>query len=288
MASRLPSRSPAPAPALALTLLALSLACATARTAETSSAPAPRRGIVPASDHDGPADGLALRAERGSIDRDDAEDAIMQRFSDLKRCYEQAGPAVEFAEGAVTLRFEVEVDGRTSDVTILESRLGNHAVERCLAQAGRAIRFPRPHGHARASFEYSMEFRSTRERAVMELPPEATDALRPGVLARLAADCGALGVPSAAATLYVDRRGQVHSAGLAGKAPIPPAAVTCAVEALARAPLPPPAGLSGDALGRATFELSDGEVLAALAAPPPAPRVAKDRPATQGRRRSRR
>src|SRR5205085_1891557 len=134
-------------------------------------------------------DDLAMQAERGSIDRDEAEEAITRHWSRLKGCYNEAGPATTFAGGSVTLHFDVAVDGRTTAVAVQSSRLGNLPVERCLVTAGLDIRFARPHGGGRASLEYSMEFRSTDERKVIDLPDDGTPAVRQALLARLGADC---------------------------------------------------------------------------------------------------
>lgn len=230
-------------------------------------------------------DGLMMRAEHGSIDRDDAEETIARHFAKLRRCYEAAGDATAFAEGAVTLHFEIAVDGRTTAVNVESSRLGNYAVESCLTNAARAIRFSRPHGNGRASFEYTLEFRSSAERVVVDLPEEAALPLRAALLARVGGDCGKLGPRTVTATVYVDRRGQVQSAGLAGKTALHAERAICVTNSFARAQLPVPA-LTGDALGRLTVALDDAEVQAAVAAATPPPRPArKDRLASRIRRR---
>jgi hypothetical protein len=207
---------------------------------------------------------VSMRAERGSIDRDDAEDAINRHFNRLKRCYEAAGPAMGYAAGPVKLHFDVETDGSTLGVRVIESGLGNFSVESCLTGTARNIRFPRPHGGARATFEYSMEFRSSQERAVIDLPGEAAGLVRPAILARLAVDCGALNTGTLDATVYVDRRGQVLSAGFAAPAAIPAEHTACALTSLQRAPLPLHGLALGDGVSRLTVTVT-GESLAAAA-----------------------
>jgi hypothetical protein len=209
---------------------------------------------------------LAMNAERGSIDRDDAEDAIARNFNRLRRCYEAAGPAMGFAAGPVKLHFEVGVDGRTLGVNVIESRLGNYDVERCLTEAATSIRFPRPHGGARATFEYSMEFRSTEERAVVDLPEDAPQAVLPGLYVRLAGDCGA-NVSPLEATLYVERRGQVLSVGLASKTALVPETARCTVDSLTRAPLPLMGAPAGDAVARITVAISPSNLVATASVP---------------------
>lgn len=230
-------------------------------------------------------DGLAMRAERGAIDQDEAEAAIAGHFSQLKRCYAEAGAATGFAGGNVTLHFDVAVDGRTTSVNVQSSRLGNLAVEQCLMTTARAITFPRPHGNARASFEYSLEFRSTGERPVIDLPDDSVQAIRTSLLVRLGGDCESLGVSPLQTTVYVDRRGQVQSAGLAAERPIPNESATCASTSMRRAPLAVATELTGNALGRVTLELSNADLLQARAAHAAAAKPARrpDRVAGKGR-----
>jgi hypothetical protein len=279
---------------VSLLVVAAGSACATAPeppgatvARPTTAPPAPARRE----------DGLAMRAERGSIDRDEAEEAIAQHWSRLKGCYAEAGAATTFAGGSVSLHFNVAVDGRATEVAVQSSGLGNLAVERCLVTAGLAVRFPRPHGNGRATVEYSMEFRSTQERKVLDLPDEATIGLRQSALARLGADCGSVAPGTLVTTFYVDRRGQVESAGLAAKTAIPSDSASCVATSLQRAPLPLAAalGLGGDSLGRLSIAFTNADLVAAMSAPPPAvatrskraDRADRERLAAQSRRRRR-
>src|SRR5687768_5336417 len=104
-------------------------ACASQSATPTSTAQAraarplaPRAAAVRGED-------VLMRSEQGSIDRDEAEAAIADNWPRLKNCYQEAGPAMSFAEGGVTLRFDVDVSGRTTGVEVIESKLGNFAVE---------------------------------------------------------------------------------------------------------------------------------------------------------------
>jgi len=259
------SRSWARGSLLWILAVAVPAGCATQSSGEArkSSAVPPRE--LPT--REASAEPVSMRAERGSIDRDDAEEAITRHFGKLKRCYEAAGPAMGFAAGAVRLHFDVGVDGRTLGVNVIESRLGNFAVERCLSETAGTIRFPRPHGGARATFEYSMEFRSSEERSVVDLPEEAAAVVRPGIFVRLAADCGSLGVAELDATLYIDRRGQVLSAGLAARTAIPAESARCTVESLQRAPLPLIGAPAGDAVARVTMTVTGANLVAAANVP---------------------
>lgn len=252
--------------------------CGTAATAGRSpagpsSTDARRSGgweVQAARSEDDFAGGVSMRAQQGSIDREDAEEAINRNFARLSRCYEEAGEARDFAGGAVTLRFLIGLDGRTREVSVIESGLGSLEVERCLRQAALGIRFPRPHGHAAATFEYSLEFKSTGEVPVVELPADATRESLPPLLVRLAASCKELGVDQLQATLYIDRTGTVRSVGLAAARPISEAAASCVAGAIrqTRMPVQTLSGASAGrgagrsaAVGRTLIALSNQDVL---------------------------
>jgi len=70
-------------------------------------------------------DGLQISLEHGVITQEAAQEAVMARWKDLTRCYGQAGPAMGFAGGAVTMRFVVDGRGDTTDVRIVDSQLGH-------------------------------------------------------------------------------------------------------------------------------------------------------------------
>jgi outer membrane biosynthesis protein TonB len=187
-------------------------------------------------------DGLQVTGEQGFLSQGDAEAAIQRRWSELVRCYEEAGSARDFAGGPVQLRFFVDAQGRVADVHVLESRLGNFDVERCLVRIGRTILFPRPQGGLQTSFEYSLEFRSSGAQPVVDLPGGALDQALAASLAQVTAECGPIG-GEVTATLYVDPLGTVLSVGLASSGPLPEELAACLARSLRR-PLPPRPGTS--------------------------------------------
>src|SRR6185436_2595866 len=223
----------------------LSLAFAVGLTgacATTALGPPPAPASAPGSSSPAPpadpdADGLQLTGEQGFLSQGDAEASIQRRWSELVRCYEEAGSARDFAGGPVKLRFFVDGQGRVADVHVLESRLGSFDVERCLVRIGRTIAFPRPQGGIQTSFEYSLEFRSSGVQPVVDLPDGALDQVLAASLAEITARCGSI-VGEVTATIYVDPMGTVLSVGLASSGPLPEELATCLAHSLRR-PLPP-------------------------------------------------
>jgi hypothetical protein len=179
-------------------------------------------------------DGLQISLERGVISQDAAQQAIMARWKELTSCYGEAGAAMSFAGGPVTLRFLVDGQGATTEVRVTDTQLGSYEVERCLVAVGRTIRFPHPQGNATAQVDYTLEFRSTGAIGVMDLSPAELDPQLPTLHARLAAACEQLGADEVSATLYIDAAGAVRSIGLASSAPFDDQAAACVAGAIRR------------------------------------------------------
>lgn len=216
-------------------------------------------------------DGLEVKLEEGSLNQEDAQAAIMRRFKDLTRCYQEAGAAMGFADGAVSLRFVVDARGSANEVRVLDTRLGNFAVEQCLVTVGRSIAFPRPRGASTANVDYTLEFRSSGELPVVDLPAGELDGERATLLARLGSECEQLGADEVLATVYVDAAGAVRSAGLASASSLDRDAARCVSAALSRWTASATA-LHAPALGRVTFSLRNAELVAAREAPRPVAR----------------
>jgi hypothetical protein len=218
-------------------------------------------------------DGLQISLEHGVISQDAAQEAVMARWKELTRCYGQAGPAMGFAGGPVTMRFMVDGRGVTADVRIVDSQLGNFEVERCLVGVGRTIAFPQPKGNATAHIDYTLEFRSTGAIAVMDLPVDELNAQLPALVTRLAGACEGLGAEEVAATLYIDAAGAVRSVGLASPAPFDETAGHCISESIRHWSVRLAAIQGG--VGRVTVPLRSGDL------------VARRDTSTEGRRYSR-
>ena len=184
----------------------------------------------------------------------------MGRWKELTSCYGEAGPAMGFASGPVTLRFLVDNRGSTTEVLVTETQLGSYEAERCLLAVGRTISFPRPQGNATAQIEYTLEFRSTGAIAVMELAPAELELELPALHARLAAACEHLGADEVAATLYIDAQGTVRSIGLASASAIDDEAGTCVSGAIRRWNVRLPAVQGG--VGRVTVPLRSADLIA--------------------------
>lgn len=255
-------------------VLPLVAACATT-TPDTNDGTAfprhePRRAPSEiASHHAGPAkaesksasDDIDVKLEHGYISQDAAEDAVMARWNELTNCYKRARAATDFASGGVTLRFLVNAKGTATEVRIIDTRLGSFEVERCLIAVGQSTPFPQPQGGAIANVDYTMEFRSTGQIPVMDLPAGELDAQLPALLTRLNRDCARPSVEEISATLYIDSGGAVRSVGLASASRLDELTATCLSTSIQGWIIPTDA-LRGHGLGRITVDLHGSDLLA--------------------------
>src|SRR5207248_5356252 len=122
---------------------------------------------------------------------------------------------------------------------------------RCLLTVGRSVAFPRPQGGAAATVDYSLEFQSSGQTSVIDLPEGALDPELPALFAQLGSACERVDTEEVLATFYVDPAGRVRSAGLASTLPLDPAAAECLSSALDHARLGPGA-FRGPGVGRVT------------------------------------
>jgi TonB family protein len=105
---------------------------------------------------------MTVQGEEGTLNNADVESALHDHVGEIRDCYRASrkGPK---AEGRVVVRFFVDGKGEVDDVSIVESTIGNHAVERCIADIAVGVVFERPAGHKPMTFDYPFEFRSARE-----------------------------------------------------------------------------------------------------------------------------
>jgi TonB family protein len=206
-------------------------------------------------------DGLQINLEHGVISQEDAQQAVMAHWKELTHCYSEAGPAMGFADGQVALRFVVDSHGTITDVRIVESKVGNYEVERCLARVGHTVHFPRPRGNNAATVDYTLEFRSTGDLAVVDLAPDAMTAQLPALITHLAGACEGLGADEVMATLYVDGAGTVRSVGLASAASFDETAGRCVADSIRHWSVRLAAIRGG--VGRVTVPLRSGDLVVA-------------------------
>jgi hypothetical protein len=182
---------------------------------------------------DEPDEVVDVSLERGILNQGQVNDVLAQHAPRLSACYDHAGDAQLFAHGEVRLRFQLEDSGEVREVLVIDNELGNYPVERCLVVEGRKIRFPRPGGGKGSDFEYSMEFRSPRQKYVVVW---RRGTLRRPIAARLRAlgRCGSPGEQPVQAVAYIKPNGWVASVGLASEGRLEAGPARCVVNRIMR------------------------------------------------------
>jgi hypothetical protein len=112
---------------------------------------------------DGASPGMTVEGEEGTLNQADVEGAIQEHISEIRQCYGLGKKSAVRASGRLLLRFFVDGKGEVYDVGILESTIGNRAVERCIADIGLGVMFERPAGGKPTTFDYPVEFRPARQ-----------------------------------------------------------------------------------------------------------------------------
>jgi hypothetical protein len=107
---------------------------------------------------------MSVSGEEGTLNAADVESALHDHFGEIRDCFHlghRGGP--QRATGRLMLRFFVDGKGEVSDVQVVESTIGNHVVERCIADIGLGVVFERPAGHKATTFDYPVELRPARQ-----------------------------------------------------------------------------------------------------------------------------
>jgi TonB family protein len=102
---------------------------------------------------------MTVAGDEGTLNAADIESAIDGHRAELLDCYRLGRRSSRRPGGRALLRFFVDGKGEVVDVAILESTIGNGAVERCLADIAVGVTLPPPSGRKPMSFDYPVEFR---------------------------------------------------------------------------------------------------------------------------------
>ena len=177
---------------------------------------------------------MGVQNEVGVYESADIEQTMSEHMAEVRDCYNRAGRARRYVAGQVTLRFMVSGEGKPEDVLVVATDLGNYDVERCLVDVGRRVKFPPPSGHKATTFEYPVEFRSTREISVQDVDDSLKIDHDVTVFMHSLASCGAVTANGVSARFYVEPNGLIGSVGLAGDSVFDEQAGACMVRAMRR------------------------------------------------------
>lgn len=121
--------------------------------ASVETAPEPVR-----EERDEPAFAMQTFGLTGSLSTIAVQDAIAPHLEELGACFMRHGRRLRTLGGRIALAFHIRADGTVGTVHASDSTIGHRAVERCILDVARAIRFPRPQGgEADASYPLEMD-----------------------------------------------------------------------------------------------------------------------------------
>jgi hypothetical protein len=171
---------------------------------------------------------LATTAEVGALDPY-ATDVVFRRLEpEVSRCLAQGARRVEGLGGEFTVSLRIGAEGEVAAAFMAASTLGSRETERCILEAARSIRWPRPLGGiAEAEHTFSVE-------ASVEVHEWDAAQLRPVLLKmrQQLARCVPRVGPPYQATMYLRRDGRVVSAGVAPPNPAAEEQSDCVADVL--------------------------------------------------------
>ncbi|HVZ70754.1 MAG TPA: AgmX/PglI C-terminal domain-containing protein [Polyangia bacterium] len=102
---------------------------------------------------------MSMSGDEGTLNAEDIEAAMNQHRAELIDCYSLGRRSARKAYGRAVLRCFVDGKGEVQDVAILESNIGNRAVEHCLIDIAIGVTLHAPAGRKATTFDYPIEFR---------------------------------------------------------------------------------------------------------------------------------
>jgi len=146
----------------------MALGCAAGEVARRQDAVATVRYVRPhhvqratyAEDDSSPE--MTMIGEQGTLNSGDIDSAVDEHLGELRACSELDRSGLR-AGGRVVVRFFVDGKGEVDAVSILKSSVGNHAVERCIADIAVGVVFEPPAGHKPMTFDYPIVFRPSHQ-----------------------------------------------------------------------------------------------------------------------------
>ncbi len=201
--------------------------------------PAPKTADDAPDTHEDRGSGVAVSSEIGGLDEEKVNTAFESSLGGLQRCLQQGASRVELIGGSVSFFLKIDSSGRVDGSYLEKSTLGDRDTEKCMLDALRAKKWPKPvggvHGLARKSFDFD---------APNDVRPPADydrDHLGKGlskISDKLAACKETQG--SYEATIYVATDGSVLAAGVTPPDEQGEGAVDCLVSTLKAATFPSP------------------------------------------------
>lgn len=183
--------------------------------------------------------GPSVSSEIGGLDEDKVDAAFKASLDDLQRCLTEGASRVEFLGGSVSFFVKIDASGRADGAYLEKSTLGDRDTEKCMLNAVRSRRWPKPvggeHGLARKSFDFDPP---NDVRAPADYDHDHLDKGLGKISGKLASCKGAKGAYEA--TIYVATDGSVLAASVTPPNEDGEESIDCLVSTLKAASFPSP------------------------------------------------
>ncbi len=235
-------------PSLVPSLLVL---CAVSCGGSRPPAEAPASEARSTDDDYDPTANIGATAEIGALPEEETVHAFQGSFEPIQSCFIAGSKRLEFLSGEIAFNVVVGSDGSAKDVFAERSTLGHRETERCMFDALRKVRWPKPVGGPIGIAQNGFVF----EMADDVRPPLQWDDLDVDALltehADAVAECKGQHRGRYTATVYVDTDGRAMSAGIAPPDKHAEAASDCLTNVLSEVTYPSP----GSWPAKVTFSL---------------------------------
>jgi len=104
-------------------------------------------------------DEVQIQGELGTLEQEQIDAGFRPELEAINACYHEAVAKLWYLSGALELRVRVTRDGGVKEATTVRP-LGSFAVEKCILDRVRGLRFAHPKGNAEAEFNYTWNFRA--------------------------------------------------------------------------------------------------------------------------------
>lgn len=207
---------------------------------------APKPDVPPTDQAKGPArkkSGPLVASEVGALDKDATVRAFGSLLPRVEKCQDERrakDERLDFLAGDIKLKVRIKADGTVRYAYLAHSTLGDAAVESCIVEAAKRVSWPKPEGgEGIAENELSLPMKGDRD-AVAWAPEKVVKEVS-SVKAQLAS-CRAGKSGAFAITAYVDKDGQVISAGASAPVEDADAVVDCLLKTIKSVKMPSPGG----------------------------------------------
>lgn len=194
--------------------------------------------------------GVSVSSEIGGLNEEKVNAAFESSLDGLQHCLQQGASRVEFIGGSASFFLKIDASGKVDSSYLEKSTLGDRDTEKCMLDALRAKKWPKPvggeHGLARKSFDFDPP---NDVRPPADYDQDHLDKGLGKISGKLASCKESKG--SYEATIYVATDGSVLSAGVTPPDERGEGSVDCLVSTLKGASFPSP----GSWPAKVTFSL---------------------------------